>query len=547
MTEDNPKSSTENLRNTFFAKAIENWLTNTNELGYQLPFCQLLLNEGFRTVHISKHNPFEQGKDIIAVDADGMPHVYQLKGGNISLTEWRNIVKAEVEELIDLSIVHPSVNKDEPFIPYLVTNGYLEDTVRVQIDNLNENKWKHNPLRVILLGELLEKFLKWSYEFTPQEISNYKTFLELYFSDGRELPDDIAFANFVESVLRLNESKLPKQERKRNIAAAVLLSSYVVTPFKDAKNHVSLIQGLVMLASYILCVAEKFQLEKSYWKSSFDLVWGEVTASCLDLQREIQEGGFEKLFDTLWDGELAPYRKHIAVSYLFAFKLTELLNNDRQRTDPLPTEFFQSLIKEFRVWGEAALLGVIFGYLYGRALAKHEDESPHTLLILCLEILLHFNGPKSTFGLPSPYYSIETGILINLGMLEDEETREDFVGRSFVLEPILELLARAERRDILEKHWRSITYIQFEKFIPASPWMYFLRHCDEGEHVSEFPYQTQSWRELRERASGPYGDNIPETLRELRYFLPLYLLVYPHRANLNLIRLLDRSLVPNTR
>ena len=48
------------MKNTFLEKTIENWLTKTNELGYQLPFCQLLLCEGYEIVHISKHNAFEQ-------------------------------------------------------------------------------------------------------------------------------------------------------------------------------------------------------------------------------------------------------------------------------------------------------------------------------------------------------------------------------------------------------------------------------------------------------------------------------------------------------
>jgi hypothetical protein len=82
----------------FLEKTIENWLTKTNEIGYQLPFCQVLLGEEFSICHISKHNAFEQGKDIIAVDSNGDPHVFQLKRGNITSAKWRDEVKAEIEK-----------------------------------------------------------------------------------------------------------------------------------------------------------------------------------------------------------------------------------------------------------------------------------------------------------------------------------------------------------------------------------------------------------------------------------------------------------------
>ena len=190
----------------FLEKTIENWLTKTNEIGYQLPFCQALLGEGFSICHISKHNAFEQGKDIIAVDSNGDPHVFQLKRGNITSAKWRDEVKAEIEELIDLTIVHPSVDKSKKHISYLVTNGYLEDTVRLTIDNLNSGKWKDNPLRVIVRGELLQKFLRVSRDFVPQEISDYRSFLDQYFADGRELVDEAQFSKFIVEVIQLGNT-----------------------------------------------------------------------------------------------------------------------------------------------------------------------------------------------------------------------------------------------------------------------------------------------------------------------------------------------------
>ena len=66
-------------------RVVENWLTRVSERQYQFPFCQVLVSKGFRVLHLSSHGPQEQGKDIIAVDANGQPVCFQLKTGDIDL------------------------------------------------------------------------------------------------------------------------------------------------------------------------------------------------------------------------------------------------------------------------------------------------------------------------------------------------------------------------------------------------------------------------------------------------------------------------------
>ena len=226
------ESDKEKNTNPFLEKTIENWLTTTNELGYQMPFCQLLLSEGYSVCHNSKQNAFEQGKDIIAIDKDGTPCGFQLKGGNITNARWRDEVKQEIEELIDYKIVHPAIDKTKKHRSFLVTNGELEDTVRIGIDNLNGGKWKDNPLQVITRGQLLNKFVELSGNFTPQEVADYKSFLDLYFVDGRELFDEEKYSALIVGVLRLNQDGLSKEERKRNITAAILYTGYHYCPVK---------------------------------------------------------------------------------------------------------------------------------------------------------------------------------------------------------------------------------------------------------------------------------------------------------------------------
>ena len=62
-------------------RAIENWLTNTNERNYQTPFCQALMVRGHTVLYKSRHRPMEQGKDIITTDGSGKFHAYQPQNG----------------------------------------------------------------------------------------------------------------------------------------------------------------------------------------------------------------------------------------------------------------------------------------------------------------------------------------------------------------------------------------------------------------------------------------------------------------------------------
>lgn len=515
-------------------------MINTSELGYQFPFCQILINEGYRLIHFSKGTAFEQGKDIIAVDKKDVPHIYQLKGGNITLTKWRNIVKAEIEELIDLPIVHPSVKKNKKPVPYLVTNGYLEDTVRVQIDSLNASKWKHNPVQVILLGELLEKFLKWSYEFTPQEIDNYKTFLDLYFANGIDFQDEEKLSNLLKSVLRINDASQPKEERKRNIAAAILFTSYIVSPFKQKENHITIVQTLVLLSSYILAVAEKFQLEDSYWKESFELVWSEIKNALKSLEKEIEDDGLNKLYVSIWDGEIVPYRKHIAVSYLYAYKLSQIIEGDEDWKSIGRDDFYQKIEDSLSIFGESSILAYIYFFEYIFKLTK-DNISSTAWLVIPLKALIVYNGRKGTDGLLSPYYKAQTSIIHLLGLEDEDEIREAFTHKSFFIKPLIDLFARYNRKDILEKCWRELTYIEQERFVPEEKWRYFLWRSEQGIYKMEFPKQTQSWKELTDEANETDTNEIPEMILKLPFFLPLFLLVFPHRINTNLIKLLDSS------
>jgi hypothetical protein len=505
-----------------------------NELGYQLPFCQLLLSEGFTVIHNSKQNAFEQGKDIIAIAPDGVPCGFQLKGNNIPNKRWRDEVKGEIEALRDLTIVHPSINKSARHHSYLVTNGELEDTVRFEIENLNGGKWKDAPLLVVTYGELLERFIRISGGFAPQKIKDYKSFLDLYFSDGRELVDEKEFSEFITDILRLDDDRLSKEERKRSISAGVLFTGYLISIFKKQENQVSILQTLSLLSAHILAVAERYKLSEKYWLDSFCIVWNEMMLAGEHLQSEINTDGLANVANSMFDGDLGIYRKNLAVSHLLAYKTAQLIEGDPRWKDIVNDAFFLKLKDSLKVWGEAALFPFILVFFLTKKVAEEGKLAGdwYEPIYAAIKLILQFNGRRSETGMVSPYYGIETIIKRRFGLLEDP-IDENFSGQSFLLGSLIDILARNGKRNELEAFWREITYITQASFIPEETWEHFLWRSDKGENKSIYPKQTQSWGELVREANRTNLEQVPTVIQNHPYFLPFFLLTYPHRITSN--------------
>ena len=157
-------------------RAIENWLTRTNERNYQAALCQVLMHQGHRVLHSSVHGPMEQGKDIITIGPDGECHAYQNKTGDIGLTEWRGI-SGEIQELVELPVDYPGVDKSKPHRAHLVTNGSITDPVRTQINDRNEDNVRKDrryaPLEVIAGDSLLKSFVDAQGRFVPRELPDH--------------------------------------------------------------------------------------------------------------------------------------------------------------------------------------------------------------------------------------------------------------------------------------------------------------------------------------------------------------------------------------
>lgn len=524
-------------------KAIENWLTNTREREYQLPFCQVLSSQGHRILHVSAHGPGEHGKDIITIAPDGTPCAYQLKTGDIKTVEWRSY-QGEVIELVKARIRHPSIEKKRKLHrSYLVANGRLSQDVKDSINMQNEDYsgvWSH--LDTIEFEELLFEFEQAQGRFYPTELRDTRLFLELLLSDGHEHLPVERYSQFLTTMLPLEEVEATAATRKKHTAAkrmqktdcmravvsSMLMSSYIGQQYALDQNHFALVNMWVVFSAHVLAVAERYALEDKYWLSTYQLTLIAIETSFVDAIGEIEEmaedvhGIVEGL--PLTDFCCLRPRLLEMAGYLSAYALFRKISGLDDWRLPVLDTLLERFGRSFLVtnnrlpYGEWAIPLQLLIAFYMEWSGKIREASA---LVAAVMGLLLAAGKRE--GLPNPYYSAETCLQHQLGLKPIEES---FEGRSYHLQSLTEWLSRRLWRQHVRSVWPGISHMQFCEFVPQEKWAYFLWHCQNGEEKSWFPNQTQSWAELRK----DYADaECPHNLQRFPEFLPLFLAAYPHR------------------
>ncbi|MEK6374748.1 MAG: hypothetical protein AABO58_18880 [Acidobacteriota bacterium] len=528
------------MPNTFLEKTIESWLIKTNELGYTLPFAEVLVAQGHAVIHISKQNAFEQGKDLISIGPDGTVCGYQLKGGNITDHLWTTVVWPEIEKLRGLPIIHPSIPAGTPHVSVLVTNGYIEDTVRRAITDLNNTRWQDAPLQTIVRGQLVRQFVDASSAFLPTKPADYQAFLELFFADGRGFVNDEKLSRLLEDVLDLENATAATEARKRNIAAAILFGSYAISGAAAAQNYVACIHAIARITGYVFCLVERYAVPKKHWKDSIDLLLGAIADHAHGLESEMLAGRYDDLCREIWDGSLAVFRRSAAFDALTAYKLSQLIRSDAHWSSVPPEQLVPWHMKGLALWGEAAVIGLVLRFLLFCAFAS-KSERIVDLLAGPLREILQANTPE--FGgqpLLSPYFDIEVAVRLATGTLA-EPIGESFRGHSFTVGLLVDLLARYDQRSALAELWPQITYISHAEYRPAEKWEWFRRRGKSGSETSDYPPQTMSWAELQRQARTIDVDSLPSMLIEYPQFLPFFAIAYPHHVTRNFVRHLDET------
>lgn len=531
-------------------RVVENWLDKATELSYQQPFCYMLSAEGHTIIHSTRHSIMELGKDVITIAEDGTPCAYQLKSGNISLSKWRSEVGSQTDDLVSLRINHSSIDPSTYHRSYLVTNGNIEEEVSRAIDDRNQT-WKsqnqpYRHLETIVRGQLLEKARKLETNLWPSELVEIKTLLEIFLENGKGVFPKEKLASLFESTFLLDSESVPSENRcKRLITSAALLCSIVTSSFSNEKNHVAEMEAWVLYIAYVLALAERWQLPIKVYKSAFEIATQSLYNSLANLCDEIKER------EELIEGDI------LADSYIYRVRITWLLGLMGiyalwRRRDGVPKNEVDDFLREFceekrgqlELWGEAAIPQFLAFFWYFRKIDA-TPEPDFRILHSLISSICKINHPNTKVFLANPYYEAEETLphLLApvLGSVEDP-LEDIFTSKSYALEGLLYLFVRRNWKQTMKSLWPDVTRLAFVSFEPANFCEFYRWRSEKGTNKIVYPKHTQDWKELKEVSFKDEGVCIPPTIKGDPILLLLFLCIYPHRMNAEIMRWLDTQM-----
>lgn len=518
-------------------RVVENWLTSVNERQYQIPFCQLLAAEGETVVYISPHGQREQGKDVITLGRDRIPRAYQLKAGRVTLTDWRKY-HGEINELVTYPIDHPSIRAGKQHRPFFVTNGTVADPVLSAIPAANRfwTKSGANPLTLVARDELVSRFVKAHGNYLPRDPANFSVFLDLVVKSGRDPFPKGSFAEFLESILPLGDKPRPKhKDVERAISSAVLLTTYITQGCVREDNHWALFEVWITTASYILAIAEHHGVPASHWAISFELAELGAIRALEGLAEECEND--KRLFtqgNPLTDGRCYGPRMTILCGLLAALNLYRRLR--KLPVNPFVQGFLNTYLHKVNLWGESAVPYLWVAALELEQYGYHRDAEG--LLLLVLSSIVTVNGQMKR-ALPNPYYGPEEAM--RLANDFDATNCEMFDKHSYTAQPLIDFFARRLVRRNLASIWEKISSVQFTTFQVTDQWEWFRWRAQHGSLKTTMPGTPQSWKDLLAHATSP-PDSLPRIIESKPHFALLFALVFPHRFNCDLAKLVEASL-----
>ncbi len=150
---------------------------------------------------------------------------------------------------------------------------------------------------------------------------------------------------------------------------------------------------------------------------------------------------------------------------------------------------------------------------------------------------------KDLRPLPDPYWRPESIIENCYGITDprdstDEIDFESFKGCSFTVMSLIDALARRGERAPIEAVWHDLSHLQHAHYTPKPKWETYLWRSERGTETNTAFPMTGSWANLR-RDSLAKPQALPPFLESRPWFIPVFLLTFPHRTNPDLLKLVD--------
>ena len=530
-------------------RVIENWLDKASERSLQQPYCYMLSAKGHTIIHLTRHCSMEMGKDIITIDPGGTPCAFQLKAGNISLAKWRQEVNPQIDDLVVGKINHPSVDNSKHHRSYLVTNGNIAEEVSRAIDDRNQT-WESQGqsylrLETVVRGQLIDQAKELGDSLWPTELMDMQTpLLEILLDSGQNVFPKGKLASLFDSTFPLkprDDGKSPSQNRcERAIASGAIICAIATSSFSNQNNHVAEIEAWTLYIAYVLAIAERWGLSVEAYKNEFEVATQSIYNSLENLCDEIKEREYLMEGNPLADRHVYKVRVTWLVGLMSIYALWKSRKNEgKEEVDDFLREFCEEKRHQMDLWGEAAVPQFLAFYWY--RLKIDTVKEPEDLLRSMISQICERNGPTEGGFLACPYYEPEE-ILPHILEVAEEPLMDSFKGESYALEGLVHLYVRRNTKQPMKTLWPGVTRLAFVSFEPNNYCDFFRWRNESGKNWFVSPKHAQEWEKLKESASESQGACIPPSIKSHPILLLLFLCVYPHRMNAEILRWLDTQM-----
>ncbi|TPG57376.1 hypothetical protein EAH89_10565 [Roseomonas nepalensis] len=529
-------------------RLIELWLDSASERGYQPGFVQMLVSEGHRVLHSTRHGPLEFGKDVISVAPDGIPCAYQLKGnpgGRLNRTQFREILE-QLQELVTTAIPYPGLPAVQ-HRSYLVTNGMVEEDVILLIAQMNET-WRRNgygdeALKVVTRGELIAMACGTGTSLWPFSVSGLEGVVAMLGHRGDDiLPMPKVHALLADIYGLEGDATIPPVELTRLVSSAAMLLSISMRNFASRQNHFAVLSGWTLYITYTVAAIEKHGVgSATRAENALAAARKSVLASLVDLLSEVCSRD-DLVEGDLWtDSEFIGPRTALVTSLAALYCLW--LREDDVRS-ALLTDVEQWMTGEITasgLWGEAGIPQLLTQF-WGIVTLPH-GSIRYDLLEAVLEHVVRAQlGMEGATPLTPPYYGADEVIrhtnVAYLPGLGDPLEGDDPGKHSFSAMGLMHLLVRLDRKAFCKEIWPGFTRLIHRSFVPRHPWQFCLVRSEEGRDDEIILPPRGDWADMQAAAEDFATPEVPERLRSDPVMLLLFVIICPHRATPAVVRYL---------
>lgn len=530
-------------------RLLEFWLDSASERSYQPAFVQILVTEGYRVVHNTRHGPIEFGKDVVALSPKGELCLFQLKGNPRSRLTHAQLreIQPQLLELATYAPATPDLPR-EPRRNFLVTNGEIDEEAELAINALNAGLIEkgYSKIEIIRRGELLARAQAVGNALWPVSIASAGIVIQLLAQEGDDRLPRALFHELLSDTLNLRSETLKKAEIDRSVPVAALLVSLGITKFAQRGNWLSCVESWLMFIAHVIAVHERTSHSFSATtKSSIEIARFAIRQNLANLTREVSNHNTQIEGDAWADTEFYAPRQALVcalLSVLWFWNKHEDLDNDEVG---LIESFLPFFPPERSLWGEAAIPGHIAHYFYYSA--KTTGIRSEFILAKILDDVLRCQMNTKTENLASPYYDIEEVVRHRYPKILRTTTgidRDDFGQSSFMALPLFELLVRANMKQTCKQLWPRFSKLVHKFFDVEESWEYCLPRASKGIERARLFEPAAEWPMVRAAAAESAGNEIPAALRNDPVLLLLYCVLFPNRATPSAIRCVGRQLSP---